>query len=226
MRVVKIELLKEGSFWFFQNLQLSPMERVSEPLNWSALAPGVKASIARSQNQFRIIRIVDCPKGTKPTFNLEDPEGNMHQPGFPNTGRKIPPPKFIEPEEETVEEKEEIISITMSKEEEEEIDRKEEVDKKDEINKEDEIEEVVDKQVIDIVTVDPDEEEEDEVRLLLSKNGNTVKKFLRNLELVPSNIPFVNMCIGIESDSKNRLGVISDLKKKLAELKTGDTEWV
>jgi hypothetical protein len=208
MKVVKIELLKEGSFWFFQNMQLSPMERKSEPFDWDMLSSEIQENILRSQNQFGLIRIIDLPKDAVPLFEFEDPNGNKHQAVFPPGENKQESTDgyFIEPEPT-----EEIPSITI-----ENDDPEEEL--------EPELEEVSLLSKVDVITVGPDDD--DEAIALLNKNGNTIKKFLSNLGIDSEKIHFVETCIRFESGSKNRLGVITDLNKKLAELKQGDTEWV
>lgn len=212
MKVVRIELLKEGSFWMFQNINLSPMERKSEPFDWDVLSPEIKENLLRSQNQFGIIRIVDLPSDTEITFELEDPQGNKYQAVFPPGGEKRESTNgyFVEPEPKV---EEDIPSITVHNDEpEEEIESEPEPEQ-----------EISPPSRVDIITVGPDDDEE--ITTLLEKNGNTIKKFLRNLDNEFENIPFVETCLRFESSGKNRLGVMTDLNKKLAELKQGDSTW-
>jgi hypothetical protein len=84
------------------------------------------------------------------------------------------------------------------------------------------------------VTIENDKEEEEEkeeivysltpemqedVKILLEKNGNTIKKMIRNLSKTKENLFFLEQCKKIERANQNRQGVVLAIQTVITECK-------
>ena len=77
------------------------------------------------------------------------------------------------------------------------------------------------------VTIKNEEEEEEEerpvevdydnARLLLHKNGNTVKKTIKEIPKTQEGLLFLHACLEIEQESKNRAGIINVIQQCIME---------
>jgi len=81
------------------------------------------------------------------------------------------------------------------------------------------------------VTIDNDEDEEDELeedntpsesdienaKIFLSKNGNTIKKTIKQMKASNEQLVFLHACLMIEEEKLNRSGVIQTIQNKIAE---------
>jgi hypothetical protein len=77
------------------------------------------------------------------------------------------------------------------------------------------------------ITVDNDDGEEeanptevdfDNARFLLAKNGNTVRKTIREVSLATQGVLLLRACLQVELDNKNREGIVSLIKNRLNEV--------
>lgn len=165
MHIVRLQLTRLGTYWFFDNINLTPAEPTSKPFDLDLVSEEVRKNILRSANDFHIIDLIEEKTITEAEFKLANPNGLE---GF----------KLME---EDV-----VISVTVSNEAEEPP---------------------------PVIKVEPTERDYEEARLLLEKNGNTVTKSLRNLDLGQDIKPFLLACIEVEKNNRKRTSVLSTLEE-------------
>lgn len=86
-------------------------------------------------------------------------------------------------------------------------------------------------EIVSVTINEEDEEEEEEIvlsptpemiesaKILLERNGNTVKKTLRALQKTDSNLVFLRVCMESEYKGQNRHGVILAIQTMITEYK-------
>jgi hypothetical protein len=85
-------------------------------------------------------------------------------------------------------------------------------------------------EIISITTRDDEEEKEDiktpvlptpevieNAKILLERNGNTIKKSLKALKKTDDNLDFLHLCAKLEHNGQNRQGVISAIQQLVME---------
>lgn len=196
MNIVRIQLVKPNSFWFLNDLHLGPGNSLSEPFDLDTASPNVRAKINKASEELRVIKLVIQPEGTKPTLDInknsapryELPRHRFNNPNI-NIARDLEEPQPAIPELPCLDDKEpempELKSFTV------------------EVEPEPEIEET-----------NPSDQDFIDARILLSKNGNTIKKVIRNMEKSSSEMKaFLLACIEVEKQGKKREGTIKFLEE-------------
>ena len=69
----------------------------------------------------------------------------------------------------------------------------------------------------EVEDIEPSENDISNAQILLSKNGNTVKKTIKQMTENDS-LKFLYACLQVEQEKQNRVGVIQAIDKKIAEL--------
>jgi len=63
----------------------------------------------------------------------------------------------------------------------------------------------------------PDENDYENAELLLSKNGNTVKKTIKQLPTTEEGLMLLHACLETEKSDRNRAGIISTIEQRIME---------
>lgn len=166
MHIVRLQLTRVGTYWFFDNINLTPAEPTSKPFDLDLVSEEVRKNILRSVNDFHIIDLIEVKDIAEPEFKLANPNGLE---GF-----------------QLREDDDVVVSVTVS----------------------DEVEEPP-----PIIRVEPTDKDYEEARLLLDKNGNTVTKSLRSLDVTQEIKPFLLACIEVEKKNRKRTSVLSTLEE-------------
>lgn len=207
MRVVRVKLVKPNSFWFMNNLRLGPEDPVSEPFDWDALDFVSKDKIEKAANKFGLVKILDQPDGTAPVFVVEKSKPASYVFPRKQVVRRAIKEKAQETEsleaaeDEQPQEPDEglgIRTITMDESESEELSEPDPP----------EIEETV-----------PTEEDYEDARSLLKRNGNTVKRLIRDMSKPANEMrAFLLACLEVEKKDKKRKGTITALEEAYLEV--------
>jgi len=83
-------------------------------------------------------------------------------------------------------------------------------------------------EVFSVTVGNDDEDEEDEIleptetdyenaELILSKNGNTVKKIIKETSDSEEGLSLLHACLTIEKQNKNRIGIINSIEQRIME---------
>ena len=196
MDIVRIKLMKPNSFWFLNDLHLGPGNILSPPFDLDEAESKIKEKIVRAENDFRVIKVIRQPEGTVPMLNINtDSTVRFELPkSMPRGVRMMNEKKAEEKTEATLlapqgpeaeTEMPELKSITLEPE------------------PEPEIEETL-----------PSEQDFDNAKALLARNGNTIKKVIRTLDKPAQEIKaFLLACLEVERTGKNRKGTIACLEE-------------
>lgn len=67
-------------------------------------------------------------------------------------------------------------------------------------------------------TIEPSVKDYEKANILLTKNGNTIRKIIKNLNIVDSSLLLLVALKELEEQNKNRVGVLKEINSKLGEI--------
>jgi len=208
MRVVRVKLVKPNSFWFMNNLHLGPDNPMSEPFDWDALDSVSKDKIEKAANKFGLVEIWIQPDETAPTFVVE----------------KSKPVNYVFPQRQAIR------KIVRKKTQGIDIPEPIEKGRQEDLGEEPDIrsvtldeplvaEEPQDLEPPEIEETKPTEEDYEDARSLLQRNGNTVKRLIRDMSKPADEMKRLLLaCLEVEKEDKKRKGVKTALEKAYLEV--------
>lgn len=192
MNIVRVKLIKPNTFWFLNDLRLGPDNILSPPFDLDAADSVVREKIEKAEKQFGLIKIIPQEENKAPLLDVNKDSSGAIRYELPSItpmvirmdGAKKEITK-IDTKKEVEENMPEIASVTVSEPEVEE-------------------EEVL----------PPSDEDYENARVLLARNGNTIKRTIRSIK----DVSMIRACIELEMYGKNREGILESLKNALTGL--------
>lgn len=190
MNIVRIKLVKPNTFWFMNDLRLGPGDVLSPPFDLDAADPVTRSKIEKAEKDFGIIKIIRQETDKAPLLDINKDSSSKMRYELPPTT-----PMVVKIENE----KKEVARVEKKKEE--EIPEIASVTVEEPLPEEEEV-------------APPSDQDYENARVLLARNGNTIKKTARSIK----EESLLRACIELEMCGKNREGILESLRNALMGL--------